>query len=101
PLYVIHAYGRVSRLPVPHHRRVVTLDDFANAADAIAGTTSKREKVRVLADFLRRCDEEELPLVTRYFSGSVFAAGDPRTLNVGGAVFSRVLRDLGGAGDAA
>jgi len=79
---------------------VVTLDDFTNAADGIAGTTSKREKVRVLANFLRGCDTEELPLATRYFSGSVFATGDPRTLNVGGAVFSRVLRDLGGAGDA-
>ena len=79
---------------------MITLDDFAAAADAIAATSSKLEKVRVLAEFLRRCDERELPLATRYFSGSVFATGDPRTLNVGGAAFGTVLRQLAGADDA-
>lgn len=78
---------------------MVTLDDFANAATAIAATSSKREKVRVLAAFLQRCEEEELPIATRYFAGSVFPTGDARTLNVGGATFSAALRDLAGVGE--
>ena len=81
--------------------QVVTLDDFAVTADAIAATRSKREKVRLLADVLRRCDETDLPLAARFFAGAVFPAGDPRTLNVGGAVIGSVLRDLSGADDAA
>ena len=76
---------------------MVTLDDFAATATAIARTSSKREKVRLLAALLGACTGADLPLAARYFAGTVFAAGDPRTLNVGGAVFSAVLRDLSGA----
>ena len=78
---------------------MVSIDDAAATADAIAATSSKREKVRLLAAILRRCDAEELPLATRYYAGAVFAAGDPRTLSVGGAAFSAALRELSGAGD--
>ena len=76
---------------------MVTLDDFATTAAAIAQTSSKLEKVRLLAALLGACTGEDLPLATRYFAGAVFPAGDPRTLNVGGAVFGAVLRDLSGA----
>lgn len=78
---------------------MLIVDDVAVAADAIAATSSKREKVQLLAAVLRRCERGELAPATRYFAGAVFAAGDPRTLNVGGAVFGRVLRDLSGAAD--
>lgn len=78
---------------------MVSVDEVAQTADAIAATGSKREKVQLLAGVLRRCDRDELPLATRYYAGSVFAAGDPRTLNVGGAAFGAVLRELSGADD--
>lgn len=78
---------------------MVTIDDAAAAADAIAATGSKREKVQLLAVILRRCVGRELALATRYYAGAVFPVGDPRTLNVGGAVFGAVLRALSGAGD--
>jgi DNA ligase-1 len=39
-------------------------------------------------------------LAARYFTGVVFPTGDGRTLNVGGAAFSSVLRDVSGADDA-
>ena len=79
--------------------RMVSIDEVAAAADAIAATASKREKVQLLAAVLRRCDPVELALATRYYAGSVFAVGDARTLNVGGAVFGAVLRELSGADD--
>ena len=79
--------------------RMVSIDEVAAAADAIAATASKREKVRLLAAILQRCDRVELPLATRYFAGAVFAVGDARTLNVGGAAFGAVLRELSGADD--
>jgi len=78
---------------------MLTLDDFAAVADSIAATGSKRDKVRLLAALLERCSSQELVAATRYFAGSVFRAGDPRTLNVGGAVFGAVLRQLSGADD--
>jgi DNA ligase-1 len=73
-----------------------TLAGFAATADAIAATPSKRTKVRLLADHLARLDPPRLLLATRYFAGRVFAPGDPRALNIGGAALYKVLRDLTG-----
>ncbi|MGA8521619.1 MAG: ATP-dependent DNA ligase [Candidatus Dormiibacterota bacterium] len=80
---------------------MTTLADLARAGDAIAKTSSKSEKVRLLAQFLATTEESELAQVVRYFGGGLFPAGDERTLQVGGAAFSTVLRNVSGADDAA
>jgi DNA ligase 1 len=80
--------------------RVTMLSELASAGDAIARTSSKSEKVRILAQFLSVTDEAELAQAARYFGGGVFPAGDQRTLQVGGAAFSAVLRAVSGADDA-
>jgi DNA ligase-1 len=80
---------------------MTTLLELADAGDAIAATTSKLAKVRLLAEFLVATDGDEVALGARYFTGFVFPTGDQRTLNVGGAAFSSVLRDVSGADDAA
>ena len=79
---------------------MTTLSELASAGDAIARTSSKSEKVRILAQFLAAIDESELAQATRYFGGGIFPAGDQRTLQVGGAAFSSVLRAVSGADDA-
>jgi DNA ligase 1 len=79
---------------------VTTLSELADAGDAIAKTSSKSEKVRLLAAFLAGTADDELAQAARYFGGSVFPAGDERTLQVGGAAFSTVLRNVSGADDA-
>ena len=83
-------------MPVPP-----TLAQLAVTADAIAATSSKRAKVRLLADHLVELDPAHLLVATRYFGGRVFAPGDPRTLNVGGALLTRALRAVTGIDDAA
>jgi DNA ligase-1 len=80
---------------------MTTMAELASAGDAIAQTSSKSEKVRLLARFLAATDEGELAQAARYFGGSIFPAGDQRTLQVGGAAFSTVLRTVSGADDAA
>ena len=77
-----------------------TMAGLAVTADAIAATSSKRAKVRLLADHLVGLDPPHLLLATRYFAGRVFAPGDPRTLNVGGAALFKALRELAGVDDA-
>ena len=79
---------------------MTTLSELAAAGDAIAGTSSKSEKVRLLAAFLAGTPDDELAQTARYFGGSVFPAGDERTLQIGGAAFSAVLRNVSGADDA-
>jgi DNA ligase 1 len=81
-------------------RGVTTLGELARAGDAIASTSSKLEKVRLLAEFLRMTDVDEVALAARYFTGSIFPTGDERTLNIGGAAISSVLRDVSGVDDA-
>jgi DNA ligase-1 len=80
---------------------VTALSELATAGDAIAATSSKSEKVRLLGQFLAATDADELADAVRYFGGSIFPAGDQRTLQVGGAAFSTVLRHVSGADDAA
>ncbi|MGA8415209.1 MAG: ATP-dependent DNA ligase [Candidatus Dormiibacterota bacterium] len=80
---------------------MTTLSELATTGDAIAGTSSKSEKVRLLGQFLATTDADELAHAVRYFGGSIFPAGDQRTLQVGGAAFSTVLRHVSGADDAA
>jgi DNA ligase-1 len=71
-----------------------TVDEMAAAADAIANTASKRQKVRVLSGFLSQLSGDELAQAARYFAGTVFPPGDPRTLGVGGAAFGAAVRSL-------
>ncbi|MDQ6855762.1 MAG: ATP-dependent DNA ligase [Candidatus Dormibacteraeota bacterium] len=77
-----------------------TLAALAIAGDAIAATSSKRAKVRLLADHLTGLDPPRLLLAARYFAGRVFRPGDARTLNVGGAALTKALREVATVDDA-
>ena len=64
---------------------------FAEIGEAISAVPAKLEKVRILADYLRSLDAEQLPIATRYLTGKAFAQSDPRTLQVGWAVIFRAV----------
>ena len=56
---------------------------FAETSAAIAATSSKLEKTRLLADYLASIDPAALPFVTVWFTGLPFAASENRALQVG------------------
>jgi len=64
---------------------------FAEVGESIAAVPGKLEKVRLLSEYLRSLDSEQLPIATRYLTGKAFAQSDPRTLQVGWAVIFRAL----------
>jgi ATP-dependent DNA ligase I len=64
---------------------------FAEVGEKIATTAAKLEKVRLLADYLRTLNREELPIAATYFAGRVFAQSDFRTLQVGGSIVYRAI----------
>jgi DNA ligase-1 len=64
---------------------------FATVGEQIAATPAKLEKIRLLADYLRTLDEEQLPIATTYFTGRAFAQSDLRTLQVGGSIIYRAI----------
>lgn len=73
---------------------------FAALGETIAATPAKLEKVRLLAEYLRALDAEQLPIAARYLTGKAFAQSDPRTLQVGWAVVFRALLAATRLGDA-
>ncbi len=75
------------------------MDQFAAACEAIATTTRKLEKVRIVADYLRSADDA--PLAAQFLAGHVFPAYQDRALQVGGAQLARAVLSVSGKTDAA
>jgi DNA ligase-1 len=64
---------------------------FATVGEAIAATPAKLEKVRLLAEYLRTLNTEQLAIATTYFTGKPFSQNDLRTVQAGWAVIHRAL----------
>ncbi len=64
---------------------------FAKVGETIAATPAKLEKVRLLAEYLKTLNREQLPIVATYFTGRAFAQSDLRTLQIGWSVIVRAL----------
>ena len=87
--------ARASRKPVEQSEFL----DFANVGEAIGATPAKLEKIHLLSDYLRGLTREQLPIVTTYFTGRVFAQSDPRVLQAGWSVIFRALQEATKIGD--
>jgi DNA ligase-1 len=72
------------------------LSDFTAVANAIAATTKKTEKERLLADYLRDLDDASLERAAVFFSGSPFPQREERVTGVGGATISDAVREVTG-----
>lgn len=72
---------------------------FTATLDAVSRTTSKREKVSLLARFLRQLPDEALRVACTYLTGRVLPAGYPDKLQMGWSTVVGVLQDLSGASD--
>jgi DNA ligase-1 len=64
---------------------------FATIGEAIAATPAKREKVRLLAEYLQALEPSQLAIASIYFTGKPFPQSDLRTLQVGWSVTHRAL----------
>jgi DNA ligase-1 len=72
------------------------LADFCRTANAIAATTKKSEKERILANYLVTLDDASLERAVVFFSGSPFPRKDQRTVGVGGAALTETLMEVTG-----
>ncbi len=70
---------------------------LAELCERLAATASKLEKRALIVEYLRSLDLENAARAALYLAGSPFAATDPRTLNIGGTLLARVVRELTGA----
>jgi ATP-dependent DNA ligase I len=74
---------------------------FSLTADAVAATTKKTEKVRLVAGYFLSRPTEEAAQAAVFFSGRAFPAWEERTLQVGGAQLWRAVGEISGKGEAA
>jgi DNA ligase-1 len=72
------------------------LSDFSSTANAIAGTTRKSEKERILAEYLRSLDDPALERAAVFFSGSPFPRREQRVAGVGGATIGEAVAEATG-----
>ena len=67
------------------------LEQFARTAEAVAATTKKLEKARLLGEYFEHLGDDDLARAARYFAGQQFAQSDMRTTNVGGRTLSEAM----------
>jgi len=74
---------------------------FALTAEAVAATTKKLEKIRLVAEYFRSHPVEEAAQAAVFFSGRAFPAWEERTLQVGGTLLWRTVGEISGKGEVA
>jgi DNA ligase-1 len=67
---------------------------FAELCERVRATTKKTEKVALVGDYLRQQQVEDAALAALYLSARPFPAHEEATLNVGGALISRIVTEL-------
>jgi DNA ligase-1 len=72
------------------------LSRFTATANAIAATTKKSEKERLLAELLRTLDDASLERAAVFFSGSPFPRREERVAGVGGAAIGDAVAEATG-----
>ncbi len=77
-----------------YDRRV--MQRFAEACEAIAGTTKKLLKTGIVADYLKSRTTEEASVSAIFLSGRAFPAWEETTLQVGGRSLWQIVAELAG-----
>ncbi len=72
------------------------LSEFTAVANAIAQTTKKGVKERLLAEYFERLDDAALERAAVFFSGSPFPNRDERVTGVGGAAITEAIAEVTG-----
>jgi len=67
---------------------------FAQLCEAVANTTKKLEKRKLVAEYFRAQPEQTASLAAIFLSGDIYPAFSERTLNVGGSTVWRAVQQL-------
>ncbi len=68
--------------------------EFAGICDRIRATSSKNEKVKIFAEYLRTLDDESLKIACMFLSGHTFPRGSGLDLNVGYSLIWDVIANV-------
>ncbi len=87
--------------PLPVCASKVHMQLLAAACEAIAGTSKKTEKTRIVADYFRGQPVCEAAIAAVFLSGRPFPAYAEATLQVGGSLLWHVIQEIFGESEAA
>jgi DNA ligase-1 len=73
--------------------------NFAKAGAAVGSTTATLEKTKILAEYLRDLDDDDLRRAAVFMSGRAFSPSQRRTLGLGWSTVSKVITTLSGLDD--
>ena len=73
--------------------------NFAKAGAAVGSTTATLEKTRILAEYFRGLEEDDLRRAAVFMSGRAFSPSQRRTLGLGWSAVSKVITGLSGLDD--
>jgi DNA ligase-1 len=80
---------------------MLLMQSLAATCEAVAATTKKTEKVRLVAEYFRSRSTSEAAQAAIFLSGRAFPAWDERTLQIGGALLWRAVAEVSGKGEVA
>jgi DNA ligase-1 len=75
------------------------MQQFAEICERLGATTRKLEKTAIVAEYFRSCDLEEAAISAVFLSGRAFPAFEERTLQVGGSLLWKVVKEVTKASD--
>jgi DNA ligase 1 len=70
--------------------------EFAQAADTVARTPKKNEKVRIIGELLQKLPLHDAELAAQFLSGRAFPQADERIVGVGGSTLVKAVADAAG-----
>jgi len=70
--------------------------EFAQAADAVAKTPSKNEKIRIISELFQALPLGEAALAAQFLTGRAFAQSDERVTGVGGSALVAAVAEAAG-----
>ncbi|HEY0566135.1 MAG TPA: ATP-dependent DNA ligase [Terriglobales bacterium] len=70
------------------------MEQFAQLCEAVAATTKKMEKLRLISEYLGAQDVETAAIAAAFLSGRPFPATEETTLNVGGSLIWRAIGNI-------
>jgi DNA ligase-1 len=74
---------------------------FAQTCEAIGATTKKLQKTAIVSEYLKSSTIDEAAVSAVFLSGRPFAVWEETTLQIGGALLSRVVAEVSGKEEAA
>jgi DNA ligase-1 len=73
--------------------------EFARVGSAIGATQATLEKTRILADYLRSLDDDDLRRAAIFMTGRAFGPSQRRTLGLGWRALSKTITSISGLSD--